>query len=138
MSWRAPELGSLLQHLELSMTYYFRGAFLGKVIIFAVGIIKARFYKALLAQLKDEIDREGAVCLQSRWDVASLTRLIFTLCLRDKDAKFRNIYINRLLGTIGDIYHLHVSGSKNRMECGSAEVPGLKARAAADPTSSLQ
>jgi hypothetical protein len=242
MNWRAPELGSLLQRLELFMTYYFRGAFLGRAISFRVGIIKARFCKALLAQLKDEIDREGAVCLQSRWDFASLARLISTLDLRDKeDAKFWNSYIyggrngvdfatkildmiditirngplvifcqlvhlaamavpldqcrlalkdieevwelqrkliedqrlplylasdtvweelgrlrgqvndlccrnvgedreilQRLLGTIDDIYHLHVSGSKDRMERKSAEEQGPKAPAAADPTSSFR
>ena len=240
MNWRAPDLGSLLQHLELFMTYYFRGALLGRVISFRAGIIKARFCKALLAQLKDEIDREGAVCLQSRWDLASLVNLIFSLGLRDKeDAKFWNSYIKGgrngvdfttkllelidittrngplvifcqlvhlvviavaldqcrltlkdieevwelqrkliedqrlplylasdtvweelgwlreqindlccrnvgkdreilqpLLGTIDNIYYLHVSGSKDDMERESAEEQGFKARGAVDPTSS--
>ena len=97
MDWRAPELGSLLQYLELFMTYYFRGELLGRAISFRVrvGIIKARFCKALLAQLRDGIDRDGVMCLSSRWDFASLARLTSTLGLRDEeDAKFRDPYIN--------------------------------------------
>ena len=42
--------------------------------------------------------------------------------------------LQRLLGTINGIYHLHVSGSNDRMERESAKEQGLKARAAADPT----
>ena len=102
MDWQAPELGLLLQHLEFFMTYCFRGALLGRAISFQVrvGIIKARFCKASLAQLRDEIDRDGPICLRSRWDFASLARLISTLGLWDEeDAKLRNPYINR--GCIG-------------------------------------
>ena len=94
VDWRAPELGSLLQHLELFVTYYFRGAFQGREINFRVGIIKVRFCKALLAQVKDETDREGAVFLRSRWHFATLARLISTFGLRGKEATFWNSYVS--------------------------------------------
>jgi len=48
--------------------------------IFRVGIIMARFCKALLAQFKDDIDREG-VYLRSQWDFAYLASSIGTLGL---------------------------------------------------------
>jgi hypothetical protein len=67
MNSQAPELrlGSLLQHVELFMTYYFQGASLGRAISLRFGIIKARFFKALLAQLKAELDNEDAKFLNS-------------------------------------------------------------------------
>lgn len=68
---------------------------MGRVTSFRVGIIKARFCKALLAQFKDDIDREGTVSFRSQWDVASLARLICTLGLQDEqNAEFWNSYVN--------------------------------------------
>jgi hypothetical protein len=94
VDWRAPELSLLLQHFESFSTRCVRGAFTGRPISFRVDIIKAQICKALLVQFKGDIDREGAVCFRSEWDVASLARLISTFGLRDKEAKFFNSYVN--------------------------------------------
>ncbi|KAF8489959.1 hypothetical protein F5888DRAFT_1139544 [Russula emetica] len=102
VDWRAPEFGSLSQHVESFITHCFQGAFfMGRAASFRVGIIKARFCKALLAQFKDDIDREGTVSFRSQWDIASLARLICFLGFRDKeDAVFWDSYVNR--GHIGE------------------------------------
>lgn len=95
VDWRAPEFGSLAQHFESFITHYFQGAFMGRATSFRVGVIKARFCNALLAQFSNDIEREGNVSFRSQWDVASLARLIFTLGLRDKEnPEFWNSYIN--------------------------------------------
>jgi hypothetical protein len=95
VDWRAPEFGSLAQHFESFITHYFQGAFIGRSTSFRIGVIKARFCKALLAQFWNDIDREGTVSFRSQWDVASLARLIYTLGLRDEDdAKFWDSYVN--------------------------------------------
>ena len=95
VDWRAPEFGSLAQHFESFITDYFQDAFMGRSTSFRIGIIKARFCKALLAQFWNDIDREGTVSFRSQWDVASLARLIYTLGLRDKDdAEFWDSYVN--------------------------------------------
>ena len=95
VDWRAPEFGLLLQHFESFITHCFQGAFMGRVITFRLGIIKAQYCKALLAQFWNDIDRDGIVTFQSQWDVASLARLIYTLGLRDEeDAEFWNSYVN--------------------------------------------
>jgi hypothetical protein len=97
VDWRVPELDLLLQHVELFITRWdqcFHGAFLGRAISFRVDIIKAQICRALLAQFKDDIDREGFVCFRSEWDVASLARLISSFGLRDKDVKFWSSYVN--------------------------------------------
>jgi hypothetical protein len=95
VDWRAPEFGSLSNHFESFITHCFEGAFMGRATSFRVGIIKARFCKALLAQFWDDIDREGTVSFRSQWDVASLARLICHLGLRDKeDADFWDSYVN--------------------------------------------
>ena len=95
VDWRAPEFGSLSNHFESFITHCFQGAFMGRATSFRVGIIKARFCKAILAQFKDDIDREGTVSFRSQWDVASLARLICHLGLRDKeDADFWDSYVN--------------------------------------------
>ena len=96
VDWRAPEFGSLSQHFESFITHCFQGtSFMGRATSFRVGIIKARFCKALLVQFKDDIDREGTVSFRSQWDVASLARLICTLGLRDEqNAEFWHSYIN--------------------------------------------
>jgi hypothetical protein len=95
VDWRAPEFGSLSNNFESFITHCFQGAFMGRATSFRVGIIKARFCKALLAQFWDDIDREGTVSFRSQWDVASLARLICHLGLRDKeDAEFWDSYVN--------------------------------------------
>ena len=95
VDWRAPEFGSLLNHFESFITHCFQGAFMGRATSFRVGIIKARFCKVLLAQFRNDIDREGTVSFRSQWDVASLARLICILGFRDKeDADFWDSYVN--------------------------------------------
>ena len=95
VDWRAPEFGSLSNHFESFITHCFQGAFMGRATSFRVGIIKARFCKALLVQFWDDIVREGTVSFRSQWDVASLARLICHLGLRDKDdADFWDSYVN--------------------------------------------
>ena len=100
VDWRAGEFVSLLRHFESFITHCFRGAFIGTTRL-RVGIIKARFCKALLAQFWNDRDREGTVSFRSQWGVASLARLIYTLGLRDEeDAEFWNSYFHE--GYIGD------------------------------------
>jgi hypothetical protein len=96
VDWRAPEFGSLSQHFDSFITHCFQGAFfMSRATSFRVGIIKARFCKALLTQFKDDIEREGTVSFRSQWDVASLARLICTLGLLDEqNAEFWHSYIN--------------------------------------------
>jgi hypothetical protein len=72
-----------------------------KSISFRVGIIKARFCKALLAQFWADIEKEGTISFRTQWDVASLARLICTLGLRGKKgAEFWNSYVDG--GHIGE------------------------------------
>jgi hypothetical protein len=95
VDWRAPEFGSLLQHFESFITHCFQGAFMERATSFRVGIIKARFCKALLSQFWNDIEREGTVSFRSQWDVASLARVIYTLGLWGKeDAEFWNSYVD--------------------------------------------
>ena len=93
--WRAPELGSLLQHFDSIITHYFQGAFMGRATSFRVGLINARFCNAILAQFWNNLDREGTISFRSQWDVACLARLIYTLGLRDKeDPEFWDSYVD--------------------------------------------
>jgi hypothetical protein len=95
VDWRAPEFGSLSQYFQSFITDCFQGAFVGIATSFRVGIIKARFCKALLAQFWRDLERERTVSFRSQWDVASLARLIYTLGLRDKeDAEYWNSYLD--------------------------------------------
>ncbi len=95
VDWRAPEFGTLAQHFESFISHCFQGAFMGRATSFRVGIIRARFCKALLAQFKNDLDREGIVSFRSQWDVASLARLICTIGLRDEnDPEFWNSYLD--------------------------------------------
>ena len=98
VDWRAPEFGSLSRHFESFIEQNFQGP---GIINFRVGVINARFCKALLAQFGNDLDREGIVSFRSQWDVISLARLVCTLGLvRDEeDADFWNSYVNR--GQIG-------------------------------------
>jgi hypothetical protein len=94
VDWRAPEFGSLLNHFESFITHCFQGAFMGRATSFRVGIIRARFCRALLVQFKDDIDRERTVSFRSQWDVASLARLICNLGFLDKEnADFWGSYV---------------------------------------------
>src|SRR5258708_36562768 len=62
---------------------------------FRVGIIRARFCKALLAQFNNDFDREGTVSFRSQWDVASLARLICAIGVLDEnDPEFWNSYVD--------------------------------------------
>ena len=75
VDWRAREFESLSQHFEPFITHCFRGAYIGAT-RFWVGIIKARFCKALLVQIWNDGDGEGTVSFRSQLDVASLARLL--------------------------------------------------------------
>jgi Family of unknown function (DUF6535) len=99
VDWRAPEFGSLSRNFESFIEQNFQGPL--AIINFRVGVINARFCKALLAQFGNDLDREGIVSFRSQWDVISLARLVRTLELvRDEeDAEFWNSYVNR--GHIG-------------------------------------
>ena len=103
VDWRAPEFGSLSQHWESFIAHCFQGAFMGSATSFRVGVIRARFCKALIAQFSDDIKKEGTVSFRSQWDVASLARLICTLGLQDKEnTEFWNSYVNG--GDIGTVF----------------------------------
>ena len=91
VDWRAPEFGSLTQHFG----HYFQGAIMGRVTSFRVGLIKARFCNAILAQFWNDLDREGTLSFRSQWDVACFARLVDSHGLLDKeDAKFWDSYID--------------------------------------------
>jgi len=94
VDWRAPEFGSLSQQFESFIKRCFKGAFMGKTTSFRVGIIRARVWKATLAQFWNDIDRERVVSFRSQWDVASLARLICHLGLPDKDTKYWVSYVD--------------------------------------------
>jgi hypothetical protein len=103
VDWRAPEFGSLTQHWESFIAHCFQVVFMGRATSFRVGVIKARFCKALLSQFSNDIERDGTVLFRSWWDVASLARLICTLGLRDKEnPEFWNSYVNG--GHIGTVF----------------------------------
>ena len=95
VDWRAPEFGSLSQHFDSFIMLFSKGAFIGRATSFRVGVIRARFCNALLTQFRNDLEREGTVSFRSQWDVASLSRLINILGLRDdEDAEFWNTYID--------------------------------------------
>ena len=108
VDWHSPEFGSMVQHFELFITHHFQGAFMGRATSFRIGVIRARYCNAILAQFLNDLDREGTLPYWSQCDFASLARLVFTLRLRDEDdPEFWNSYIS------GG----HVEG----LEAGSAE-----------------
>ncbi len=95
VDWRAPEFGSLSQHFDSFIAYYFQGSLMSRATRFRVDFIKARFCKALLSQFWGEIDRKGTVSFLSQWDVEPLARLVYSLGLSDKeDAEFWDSYVN--------------------------------------------
>ena len=108
VDWHSPKFGSIVQHFELFITHYFQGAFMERATSFRIGVIRARYCNAILAQFSNDLDREGTLPYWSQCDFASLARLVFTLRLRDEDdPEFWNSYIS------GG----HVEG----LEAGSAE-----------------
>ncbi len=95
VDWRAPEFGSLAQHFESFITHCFQGSFMGRATCFRVGLIRARFCKALLAQFQNDLNLEGTVSFRSQWDVASLARLICAIGVRDEnDPEFWDSYVD--------------------------------------------
>ena len=100
VDWRAPDFGSLAHYFELFVTDCFQGMFIERAIGFRVGLIKARFCRAVLAQFLDEFDREGTVIFRSHWDVASLARVFYSLSVGDdSDVKFWKSFVDG--GSIG-------------------------------------
>ena len=95
VDWGAPEFGSLAQHFDVFIAHCFQGAFMGKHTSFRLGIIKARFCKVLLAQFRDDVDREGTMFFQPRWDIASLAKLLCSFGIGDSEgAEFWRSYIS--------------------------------------------
>jgi hypothetical protein len=95
VDWRAPDFGSLAHYFELFVTDCFQGMFVERSIGFHVGLIKARFCRAILAQFLDEFDREGTVIFRSHWDVASLARVLYSLGVgSDADVEFWKSFVD--------------------------------------------
>jgi hypothetical protein len=95
VDWRAPEFGSVVQHFELFVSHGFRSMFTERSTSFRIGILKARFCRALLAQFFKELSRDGMVTFRSQWDVASLARLFYTLGVgNEEDVKFYKSFLN--------------------------------------------
>jgi hypothetical protein len=87
VDWSAPEFESLAEHFESFITYC--SQVMGRATSFRVGIIRARICKVLLAQFSNDKS------FRSEWDVASLSRLIYTLGLDKKeDAEFWDSHAN--------------------------------------------
>ena len=80
---RTPDFGSLAHYFELYVTDCFQGIFIERAIGFRVGLIKARFCNAVLAQFLGEFGCKGTVVFRSHWDVASLARVFYSLGLGD-------------------------------------------------------
>ena len=81
---RTPDFGSLAHYFEVYVTDCFRGMFIERAIGFRVGLIKARFCNAILAQFLDDFGREGTVVFRSHWDVALLARVFNSLGVGDE------------------------------------------------------
>ncbi|KAI9440907.1 hypothetical protein H4582DRAFT_2074701 [Lactarius indigo] len=95
VDWRAPELGSLAHYFELFVTDCFEGVFIERSMAFRVGLIKARFCKAALAQFLDEFHRKGTVVFRSQWDVAFLARVFYSLGVgTDEDVEFWKSFVD--------------------------------------------
>ncbi|KAH9043979.1 hypothetical protein EDB84DRAFT_851045 [Lactarius hengduanensis] len=95
VDWRVPEFGPLAHHFELFVTNCFQGTFVSRGTAFRVGLIKARFCKAVLLQFMREVDIEGAMVFRSQWDVAALARLFFTLGVgNEEDADFWKQFVD--------------------------------------------
>ena len=102
VDWRAPEFGSLAHHFDSYVTDCFQGMFIERAIAFRVGLIKARFCRAVLAQFLDEFRGKGAVIFRSHWDVAALARIFYSLGVGDDaDVEFWTPFVDG--GPIGDV-----------------------------------
>jgi hypothetical protein len=92
---RTPDFGSLAHYFEVFVTDCFQGMFVERAIGFRVGLIKARFCNAILAQFLDEFNRSGTVIFRSHWDVASLARVFYSLGVgNDVDVEFWKSYVD--------------------------------------------
>ena len=95
VDWRATDFGSLAHYFELFATDCFRGVFLERAVGFRVGLIKARFCRAVLAQFLDEFEHEGTVVFRSHWDVASLARVFYSLSVGEgTDVEFWKSFVH--------------------------------------------
>jgi hypothetical protein len=95
VDWRAPNFGSLAHYFELFVTDRFRGMFIERAIAFRVGLIKARFCRAVLAQFLNEFKTEGTVIFRSHWDVAALARIFYSLGVSsDADVEFWKSFVD--------------------------------------------
>ncbi|KAI9440901.1 hypothetical protein H4582DRAFT_1504069 [Lactarius indigo] len=95
VDWRVPEFGPLAHHFELFVTNCFQGTFVSRATAFRVGLIKARFCKAVLLQFMREVDIQGAMVFRSQWDVAALARLFYTLGVgNEEDADFWKQFVD--------------------------------------------
>ena len=96
---RSPDFGSLAHYFDVYVTDCFQGMFIERAIGFRVGLIKARFCNAILAQSLDELSRKGTVVFRSHWDVASLARVFYSLGVGDVD--FWSSFVDG--GPIGEV-----------------------------------
>ncbi|KAH9956983.1 hypothetical protein BC827DRAFT_1378332 [Russula dissimulans] len=95
VDWVTPEFGSLAQHFELFITHCFQGVFMGKLMGFRVGIIKAWFCKAILAQFRNDVDRQGTILFRPHWDITCLAKLLCSFGIGDSEgAEFSKSYIS--------------------------------------------
>jgi hypothetical protein len=85
VDWRAPDFGSLAHYFELFVTDCFQGIFIERAIAFRVGLIKAQFCNAVLAQFVREFREKDTVVFRSHWDVASLARVFYSLGIGDSE-----------------------------------------------------
>jgi hypothetical protein len=103
VDWRAPDFGSLAHYFELFVTDCFQGIFIERAIAFRVGLIKARFCNAVLAQFVREFHKKGTVIFRSHWDVASLARVFYSLGVGDDaDIKFWKSFVDG--GPVGPVF----------------------------------
>ncbi|KAN0129262.1 hypothetical protein V8E53_012961 [Lactarius tabidus] len=95
VDWRVPEFGPLAHHFELFVTSCFQGTFVSRATGFRVGLIKARFCKAVLAQFMHQANIEGSLVFRSQWDVAALARIFYTLGVgSEEDLEFWKQFVD--------------------------------------------
>ena len=102
VDWRAPDFGPIAHSFELFATDCFRGVFRERAVGFRVGLFKARFCRAVLAQFLDEFKHEGTIVIRSQWEVASLARVLYSLGVGDDaDEEFWKLFVDG--GPIGPV-----------------------------------
>ena len=99
VDFRTPDFGSLAHYFDVYVTGCFQGMFIERAIGFRVGLIKARFCNAVLAQFLDEFSRKSTIVFRSHWDVASLARVFYSLGLGD--VEFWSSFVDG--GPIGEV-----------------------------------